>query len=114
MMNAQEIEASYRSAGGWIQSPGKFEGEHIAIVALWDLSLEGFDDETLYDGDMSVSVFLIDEALVTEFPYLSDTYAIALWESDQGFVNSVWLPSVQDLNGLRARLEATESEDIDA
>lgn len=71
-----------------IRTPGKFEGEPVYVRTLWDSTMDGCEDDTLYDGDTPVSVFFVDAAMRAAFDLPAQTYAIILWESETGFVNS--------------------------
>lgn len=75
---------------GVISTPGKFEGEPLYAVHLYDSMMEGGGDETLYWSDESVTeAFIVDTELRTQFPTIDiDTHAIILEVSDQGFVNT--------------------------
>ena len=75
---------------GIITSPGKFEGEMAYVPYFWDLVLEGFSDEEIWDDDLLISRFKIDTDLVSLFPgslTVDDVdKALDLWEDGQGFV----------------------------
>jgi len=79
---------------GYVQEPGKFEAEPIAAVYFWEISMNGFAAETLYDGDTPIDVFPIKgrQTLTADqerelWHLRADTAFVAVWESDQGFVH---------------------------
>jgi len=73
-----------------VKDHGKFEGEPAYVPHLWECYLNGCEDERLDCDGVYYSVYFVDDELRTKFPTLLDAkdYAIALWESEQGFVNS--------------------------
>ena len=86
---AQGYETRLVGGAQLVVSPGKFEGEPIWLVYLWDLALESFADSTEYDGDTEVSVFEVDAEMRVYDPYTfaeSSVNVIRVWENDQGFV----------------------------
>jgi hypothetical protein len=86
-MTRQEIEKAYRVENGRIVSPGKFEGEPIYAPSYWDYVLEGCSGSTLDTPDGPVDCFILDPSDRADWPELGNTYALALWEADQGFVH---------------------------
>ena len=60
-----------------ITDPGKFEGEPVAVRHYWNMSLNGFQDELIYDGDLCHVVF-------NNVPETGQN--LVLFETDQGFV----------------------------
>ena len=89
MQNKTEIAKVYRlDEHGIVRSPGKFEGEPWWVVALWDVSLDGFADREDFDGATLLVSFAIDSDLVAAIGYrpVSCDF-VSLWESDNGFVN---------------------------
>ena len=89
-MTRKEIEKMYDvNEQGIITSPGKFEGEMIYIPYYWDMALEGFSDDTLWDDDVQIDRFVIGTEDTREFPELQgfQAYVIELWELDNGFVH---------------------------
>jgi hypothetical protein len=75
------------SPDGFITTPGKFEAEPWWAVELWDSVLNGASDETIWDSDIATEIFEIDEEMRLRFDLPEETTCIALWESDQGFIN---------------------------
>ncbi len=71
-----------------IREPGKFEGEPLYVRELWELGLEGGASETVYDGETPVDVFILTDGDRESYKLDADDYAILLWESETGFVNS--------------------------
>lgn len=75
-----------------IRTPGKFEGEPLWLVDLYESGvLESASDETLYEGngETAVDVFYIDDddlraKLGTDAS--ADSYAVLVWTTEQGFV----------------------------
>lgn len=115
MMTLNQVKEAYDvGPHGTITSPGKFEGECPVVVALWNLAMESGEDELIDDGDIPVSVFVIDDDLRKEFPETEGSYAVALYESDQGFVNSIWYSSKEELDAARKRVEDNPSPDEDS
>lgn len=111
MMTLDQVKEVYDvTSHGTISSPGKFEGECPVVVALWDLTMESGEDEIVYDGDTPVSIFVVDDELREAFPETAGTYAIALYESDQGFVMSIYYATKAELDEARARCESADEE----
>lgn len=92
---------------GIIQDLGKFEAEPAYAPYFWDFVLGGSSSETLYDNDRPVDVFIVDAEDVAKFPVLQDVYAVVIWETDQGFVNTREMTERQ-LDAYRAELENAE------
>lgn len=94
-----------------ITSHGKFEGEPLWVPYLWDQYLNGSFDEDI-DG---VLFFRVSEEDKVLWPELVECYAVALEESDQGFVYSTTLETEEEylaeLARLFAGLEDTEEEE---
>ena len=75
---------------------GRFEGEPAYVPYCWQFYLDGFEDDTVYCGSDHYSVYFVDNEMRAKFPDLLtfDPYgnhfdfAIVLWQTDQGFVNS--------------------------
>lgn len=94
MLTAAALEYLNRTdTRGIITSPGKFEGEHISAVALWNIALEGFADidSTDCDGTPYFEFFmsrseLADYGLESHASDDIDSYYVVLVESEQGFV----------------------------
>lgn len=66
--------------------PGKFEGEPAFVPRLWDLVMDGVADVSTFDGDTAVDIIVVGDGLRELYPDLGDIYAVALWETEQGFV----------------------------
>ncbi len=85
-MDRQEIEQTYNvSAHGTIESPGQFEGEMLYAPYFWDMVLDGCG-ESIFDGDLEISVFDVNDEDLAMFPELGNTDKIALWQNEQGFI----------------------------
>lgn len=71
-----------------MNGPGKFEGEPDYAPFLWDVIMEGGEDETADDPDTETQTSLVkvDAELSAKFPELAGVWGVALWESDLGFV----------------------------
>ncbi len=98
-----ELERSYVTVDGIIRSPGKFEGEPIwAPYFYFGAGEYGFAD---FDGGEGKLAFILSAEDRAEFPdaFKPDTYAVSLWESEQGFVYSSQL--------TRAEYEQLEAGD---
>ena len=69
---------------------GKFEGLPAYVPFLWDYYMNGFEDKSIYCGSNYYSIYFVDNELRAKFPDLLDLsdFAIVLWESNEGFVNS--------------------------
>jgi hypothetical protein len=87
-------------------TPGKFQGEPPYVRAFWEEALRGFADHDIVDGDTLISAFIIDEDDVKRWPVLADTYAVAVWEREDGFVCLIRF----DEEGFGAWCEACESD----
>jgi len=97
---------------GIIQSPGKFESHMLYVPYFWDMVLEGFYDEELFDEyDRPVSFIKIREEDLEEFPELESIYGIALWEDDYGFVNSIEFKTEKEYREAIKELESIEPEE---
>lgn len=87
-----EAEREYRVSRGMIKNPGKFEGQPVYAVVLWDLMLEGAQDEIVDGPDGTYDAFRVDQNLVEAFPEDFDEDDIGSWvvlsQSDTGFVNT--------------------------
>jgi hypothetical protein len=80
-----------------ILSTGKFDAEHISVPYFWDCVMEG-DCETAFDGDNNIYFMVIGDTERDEFPELKDRYGVALYESQNGYVNAVWFYSRAEYN----------------
>lgn len=118
MLSRNEVEAMGYAIDdlGRVANPGKFEGEHWSTIALWDVVMNGFQDETFYDEDDSPLdvIALKDEDRITlELPDLQgesnmETIThVLLWENESGFVQSDWLSQEE----YDAFVEKIEGED---
>ena len=69
---------------------GKFEGEPAYVPFLWDYYMNGFEDDYIYCGSDYYSIYFVDNDMRAKFPDLLnlDDFAVVLWETEQGFVNS--------------------------
>ena len=69
---------------------GKFEGEPAYVPFLWDYYLNGFEDKSLYCGSDHYSIYFVDNDMRAKFPDLLGLgdFAVVLWETNEGFVNS--------------------------
>jgi hypothetical protein len=93
MDTLEQISKEYNvNMSGYVVSPGKFESEHWSTVSLYQDMMQGFADETLYDVDgCPIDVFILDDSDHDELNVPAWIYAIALTESDSGFVSAEWL-----------------------
>lgn len=104
-----------------VTSPGKFEGEPIYVVSMWDASLDGSADDEISDpdtgGETSIYVVIVGDADLKEYPELRGIYAVTLWETEQGFVNHKDFPSKKAyeaaVDAAERELESPSSEDDD-
>jgi hypothetical protein len=111
----REDGKSYRVQDGIIVSPGKFEAEPEYVPAFWDVVLNGCADETIDDGGREVSIVLVTDEDRARWPELRDIHAVAMVESDQGFISSDAMTATR-LDEYRAGCErdaraADEAED---
>ena len=115
-MTRQEIEQEYEvSDCGIIESLGKFESEAVYAPHFYQLMLEGFSDIMDWPGECRTDIFEVDAEDRKEFGIDPSTFAIALEESDQGFVSCTELTK-EAFDGLVARNESAweeESESVD-
>lgn len=101
--------------------PGKFEAEPGYVERLWEIVLDGAADDEFYDGETPIALFYVDqdlrellsrEGFATNLD-VEDGQVIAVWESDQGFVNSRVM-SPQEAAAWEAEADAdVEDEDED-
>lgn len=70
---------------GVIQSPGKFEGEPIYVPYYWEM--DGEDDEII-GNDKLIRIFYVGEWEASQFPELSTSNVVYLWEDELGFIHS--------------------------
>ena len=66
--------------------PGKFEGDPLAALYYYDLSMNGAADETLYDGETPIDVFTVDAEDRAVWGFAPATTRVAWNEGDTGFV----------------------------
>jgi len=85
----RDVELEYEvREDGMIHSPGKFEGEMWYAPIVWGWMMEGMSDESIYDDDSESNVtdyFKVTSKDRKAFGLGAETYAFAVWESDQGF-----------------------------
>ena len=93
-----------------IREPGKFEGEPRYVRNLWENSMDGMEDETIYDCDTPVSVFKLNAEDRAAFDLDSADYAVCLWEDSNGFVHSRVM-SESDLDSFRSECESEVTDD---
>lgn len=71
-----------------INTPGKFEGEPVLVRHAWRMVMDGCEDEILSPSESETySLFFWTDEERNRFGLSADDYALALWESDNGFVN---------------------------
>jgi hypothetical protein len=111
-MTREEILGRYKIDNhGIIRDPGKFESEMLYAPYFYDSSMESGADETVYDGDTPIDIFIITEEDLKEFPELGDTYAVGLSETGSGFVSLEHFSSEEELNEELEELEESEEEE---
>lgn len=97
-----------------IREPGKFEGEHISVPYFWDLAMESGSTIDVWDcNDTQYSFFVFDAAERAAFPDITELYGLALYESEQGFVNAVWFATQAEYDAAIAEVEADSDRDRD-
>lgn len=81
MAKIHELSKEYTlNRNGYIQNPGKFEGEHVSTLYWYELSLDGGDCEfTVEAQDLIELAEFNDRVLVGS--------RVNLFEDDQGFVS---------------------------
>lgn len=105
-----ELAADYDvDEDGTIRSPGKFEGENVIALYLYDLMMHGYQDENLCDGDgdggLEYDLFVLDDDLRAACPWLAaNDVALVTWTSESGFFNVESLTQAA-LDKLRADCE---------
>lgn len=87
-MNARDryVQLIQDYPDGYVTTPGKFEGEPIEAIYFYELALDGGADEMLYDGDTPIDVFHVDDDDRLVWGLDDATRYVAVWETDQGFV----------------------------
>lgn len=90
MSTRAELEREYATKDGIIRNPGKFEGEPLWVPYFWVQGLDGCAnlDVDGEDGSPPIWAFQVTDEDRTQFPELAKVYAVALEESDHGFVFS--------------------------
>ena len=71
---------------GYVDHPGKFEGEPIAAIYFYELMLDGAADETIYDGGTPVDVFSVDADDRAVWGFDDTTTYVAIYTTEQGCV----------------------------
>ena len=66
--------------------PGKFEGEPIYSPYFYELMMDGMADETIYEGDLMIEIFRVDEPDRAIFPELKDVYGVSMSNDENGFI----------------------------
>ncbi len=79
---------------GYIQDPGKFEGEPESSVYFWDLLMNGAGD----DGWGGKTFFILSTGDKKRFPNLASRYGLAIYETDQGFVQHETFLNLEEYN----------------
>ena len=95
---------------GIIKSPGKFESEMLYVPYFWDGIMDGGGDEQVLDGETPVDFVMFSDEDLELFPEIGDAFGIALWESDQGFVNSRHFDTEEEYNEALEELQQAEEE----
>ena len=95
---------SYKSAGGIITSPGKFQGEPVYAPYLYD---QGADQEYLDADGTLYHAYKISREDREHYPALGGVFAVVLYERDDGFVVSSAFKTAYDLGVFIAECEAT-------
>jgi len=92
-----------------VKDLGKFEGEPAYAPFLW---LSDGEDERLDCDSVYYSIYFVDDELRAKFPTLlnASDYAIALWESEQGFVDSESFTK-QQYDAFVSDCESSQSND---
>ena len=108
------INAGYAlSKVGTINTPGKFEGCHWSAIPFYNMTLEGFSDETLYDDEYPIDIFFIDDAWRKTYELSADTYAVTVQTSEQGFVFTGWLTE-REYKTLVALFEDADDDEYES
>jgi len=95
---------------GVIQSPGKFEGEPLYVPHYWDMSGDGSCDMLTWSDGSTVYVVTLDATDYAEWPELTGVHALAMQESESGFVSCA-THTAESLAELEADCESDESDD---
>lgn len=102
----QAVEGYNVDKNGFITDPGQFQAEPLYTAILWNFVVNGFEDELIDDGTYTYSIFIIDDAIRSLNSELKDFYAVALYQSNLGFVNSQLMNKAE----YERFLEQTESD----
>lgn len=98
---------TYKVENGRIVSTGKFEGEPLWILDLWERVLSGGSDISLHDRSTAFDCFKLtqDIADLTGYRPRDDAYVV-IWSDDKGFVSHM----VMD----QASVDALEAPELDS
>lgn len=97
---------------GNLRAPnGKFQGEPYYVAYFYDRMLTGDETQILYDDGVPIVVFDVDADDRAAFSLDSDTVAVALWETNDGFVMfAEWDQRQHDA----AEADDSEGEDLNS
>lgn len=88
---------------------GKFEAEPPIVKHLWETTIAySMADLTVYEGDTPIDIVRLKPKEQAEFN--CNAFAVALWESDSGFVYSRFFHSEDELEDALADLERDEPQ----
>ncbi len=102
-----------------VNDPGKFEGELVVTVSLWEQTLDGNGDEILsghYSGESATLLrapLVVDDATPEESAWLATQAGVILCECSQGFVTASYYDDSRKLNRDWQRLSDTFAESDD-
>jgi diphthamide synthase subunit DPH2 len=96
-----------------IKDPGKFEGEPTYAPHFYDIVMNGFEFDSVIDGDTQYSACTVDADDVAKFPALESVDLVVLWSDSQGFVYTREM-STADWDQLVADVIADTDEDEEA
>lgn len=86
MIDRQALCQGYNVYKKRITSLGKFEGQPWWLPAFWEMTQDDCSDNIVYDEDgTEIHCVIIDPDMEVAADIL-ESYAVALWETDQGFV----------------------------
>ena len=88
-----------------ITTPGKFEGERRYVPTLWSVVLDGGADETIDRGDLESPIAIIILTDEDRQATGAEDYAVALWETEAGFVCAKWFETDDELSRYQRDLE---------
>jgi hypothetical protein len=103
-MTVNMKKSEYKSAGGIITSPGKFQGEPVYAPYLYN---QGADQEYLGADETLYHAYKISREDREHYPALGGVFAVVLYERDDGFVVSSAFKTAYDLGVFIAECEAT-------